>query len=123
MLLCIACGPIDRAYRFKFYNNTTEDIYIILDENTKDEEITLGSDCWYAWASSWRYVDNKKRSWDTIIKDSIYIYVIDADMIKLPLGPLLQEDIDRITPEMVFSRITVYHHQTNGIGIFDVTYP
>ena len=51
----------------------------------------------------------------------MYVYVINGEMIDLPINDLSPENAERITPEMVLDRKTIYHSQT--FGKFTLTYP
>ena len=120
---CVTAWEI--VYRFKLYNNTDKDIYIIIDTKPQDEVITIQSECWYCQAKNWRYIDNRHTPWDEIVKDSIHLYILDASMIDLPRDYLSPENAERITQNMLLSRITLYHSQTvvGHHGIFTVNYP
>ena len=121
ILLCFACGPIDIAYRFRFYNNSDNDIYAITDLSPCDEIISTGCVCHYVFASKYLYIDSK-RPWDTVVKDSMHIYVIDANMIHLPCDRLSEENVELITPQMILARKTVFHSQLTDKH-FSISYP
>ena len=121
ILLCLACGPIDIKYRFRFDNNSEKDIYIIFDLNPNDEMISTGSLCYYVIASNYKYIYNN-RPWDTVVKDSTYMYVIDANMIHLPCDRLSEENVELITPQMILARKTVFHSQLTDKH-FSISYP
>ena len=126
LIIASCVGPIDHTYEFKFFNNSEKDIYIVVDTAPLDEVITIKSVCWYCRANKWRYIEDRQTPWDEIVKDSIYLYIIDASMIKLSTERgFTQDDADRITPEMLLSIITLYHSETvNGHHrIFSVYYP
>ena len=65
-------------------------------------------------------------SWDRVIKDSIHVYVVDrakTEMTPSNWDPKSQVAASSITDDMILTRITLYHSDTNGKGVFDVTYP
>ena len=109
-------------YRFKFINNSDKNIYIVIDCITDDQSITPGSLYDYVYANNWRYVDSLT-PWADIIKDSAYIYVLDASLINLlPLEEILTADkCETITQEMILDRITVHHEDASTI--FTLSYP
>lgn len=120
IVLCSSCMGWDLRYRFAFYNNSNEDIYIILDNNTIDDAITIGSMCHYIQPGHFKYIDSRE-PWDTVIKDSIHIYVLDATKIQLPTAHLSQENAECISPEMVLTRKTLFNSQTHEK--FSLSYP
>ena len=81
LLMIVSCAPYGGTlvYRFKFFNNSSRDIYIIIDNNTKDNIISAGSICDFVYANAWCYIDSGT-PWSNIIKDSAYVYVIDTDL-------------------------------------------
>ena len=124
MILLSSCKPYggQLRYRFKFINNSDKNIYIVIDCITDDQSISPGSLYDYVFANNWRYVDSLT-PWADIIKDSAFIYVLDASLIDLlPLEKYLTEDkCETITQEMKLDRITVHHKDASTI--FTLSYP
>jgi hypothetical protein len=126
LLMIVSCAPYGGTlvYRFKFFNNSSRDIYIIIDNNTKDNIISAGSICDFVYANAWCYIDSGT-PWSNIIKDSAYVYVIDTDLFDFDLTyetrVLSQEKCNSITNEMILDRITVYNKDTHTI--FSLYYP
>ncbi len=118
---CVPYGGHLR-YRFKFMNNSDKDIYIVIDTKADNQSISPGCFYDYVSAKKWRYVDNKK-PWAEIIKDSAYVYILDASLIDLlPLEESLSaERCNSITQEMIMGRITVYHE--NFLTMNTLSYP
>ncbi len=112
IVMLISC---DRYFNyFDFVNNSGDYIYIIIDTNTSDDIISVGSICESIFPYKTKRVETKE-PWNTIVKDSIYVYVIDGSLIDLPIDNLSLENAERITPEMVLARKTMYHPQScNG---------
>lgn len=123
MVVLSSCIPLGSVhYRFKFVNNSEKDVYIVVDTNTDDECISSGSLYDYVFANNWRFIENK-RPWAEIIKDSAYVYVLDASLIDLlPLEVFLSVDkCETITQEMILDRITVHHKDASTM--FTLSYP
>lgn len=122
VLLMISCVGWTLRYRFKFMNNSDKDIYIVIDTKTDNQSISPRSFYDFVFANNWRYIDNK-RPWDEIIKDSAYIYILDASLIDLhPLEQYLSEEKCKyITQEMIMGRMTVYHE--DFITMNTLSYP
>ena len=108
VILLTSCGAFDRDYKFYFYNHSSRDISIIIDLNAKDEIISYGSWAETIGASTYRSV-NAYKSWDKVVKDSMHIYVMDAEQILLPNDYLSEDLIEKIEPEMILTRMTVTH--------------
>ena len=51
----------------------------------------------------------------------MYVYVIDGSLVDLPINDLSPENAERITPEMVLARKTIYNSQT--YNHLTLTYP
>lgn len=116
-----------RDFPFMFYNNSNKDVYVVVDSNIFDEEITAGSICKFVFANSARYVGSET-PWGEIIKDSAYLYVIDASNIDLSqVYYLSQYQCKQITQDMILGIKTIYHEETvydgNKPYIFSVYYP
>lgn len=124
IIVLSSCAPYggQLRYRFKFMNNTDKDIYIVIDTKTDNQSISPRSFYDFVFANNWRYIDNK-RPWDEIIKDSAYIYILDASLIDLhPLEQYLSEEKCKyITQEMIMGRMTVYHE--DFITMNTLSYP
>ncbi len=122
MLMLLSCQRFVRHYYFwEFVNNSNEAVYIILDTDSFNGTITERNQCvGRVNAHSTRKVSDHK-PWREIVKDSMYVYVINGEMIDLPINDLSPENAERITPEMVLDRKTIYHSQTSGK--FTLTYP
>lgn len=122
MLMLLSCQRFVRHHYFwEFVNNSNEAVYIILDTDSFNGTITERNWCAARVnAHSTRKVCDQK-PWREIVKDSMYVYVINGEMIDLPINDLSPENAERITPEMVLDRKTIYHSQTSGK--FTLTYP
>lgn len=120
-ILLSSCVGWTRVYYFDFHNKSPKDIYIIVDTNTNDDLISLGGWCQRIPAESIGSVESDV-PWDQTIRDSIYVYVIDASMVSLPTAPLSQVDYELLDSEMVLDRITVLHQDTVS-GKFSLTFP
>ena len=122
MLLLSSCQHFARVgYSWVFINNSNREIYIVLDTDACNGVITEGNMCAaYVHAHSERNVYAQK-PWSTIVKDSMYVYVIDGSLIDLPINDLSPENAERITPEMVLARKTIYNSQT--YNHLTLTYP
>ena len=120
--MLLSCQRFVRHYYFwEFVNNSNEAVYIILDTDSFNGTITERNQCvGRVNAHSTRKVSAHK-PWREIVKDSMYVYVINGEMIDLPINDLSPENAERITPEMVLDRKTIYHSQT--FGKFTLTYP
>lgn len=119
IVLMIACR---RAYFFCFQNDSEFNLYIIIDTCTQDNDITLGS--YYRWIPANAEIGvESKNPWSERIKDSAYIYVVDADKISFPWGSgtLSREDKNLITPDVVLDSIVVYHSDFEKA--YTVVYP
>lgn len=122
MLMLLSCQRFVRhLYFWEFVNNSNEAVYIILDTDSFNGTITERNRCAaHVNAHSTCKVSDQK-PWREIVKDSMYVYVINGEMIDLPINDLSPENAERITPEMVLDRKTIYHSQT--FGKFTLTYP
>ena len=102
----------DIDYYFVFNNESQYDVYIIIDTNTQDGAISAGSLCYYCQHDDWMFVDNS-RPWFNLIRDSAYIYVVDASKINLPhgqlYGQLTMQNQEKLKPEMILDIITIYN--------------
>lgn len=119
-----SCNPplgATRRFVFKFANNSDTDIYIVVDNNPSDDIITTGSRCFFIYAGNCYFVDSEI-PWGDIIKESAYIYVIDASLAKFSQGSFLSlEECGAISQDMILDRITVYHE--DFLKMFTVSYP
>lgn len=88
--------------------------------DTEDGVISLGSQWFPVSANGYRTVDEAEH-WHKIVKDSIYLLVIDASQICFP-PVLTQNTIDHITPEMILDTIPLYHNALLDPK-YSVTYP
>lgn len=110
VILLTSCGAFDRVFIFRFYNHSSCDVSLILDLNPYDGIITPGSSTDFVLALDWKYIENDKR-WDKLVKDSMHIYVLDAEVMKLRPGDILSKEvIDKIDPDMILTRMTVTHN-------------
>lgn len=117
---CISCGAYDMAYGFYFYNDTNEDVYIIISEAANEDIIPI-SQCRRVCANK-RFNVLSRKPWEDLIRDSAFIYVINYKSIELPTDRLLNTtDINDITSDMILSRITLYSYQL--YGTYSVHYP
>lgn len=104
IFILISCtGLIPVYHYFIFKNNSSKHVYALIDIDTQDDSI-IGSDCWTVFPNKIRYITSKTR-WEKIIRDFAYIYVVDASKIKLPAGPLSQENLEKITNDMILDTI------------------
>ncbi len=119
----LSCFPLvmDLKYFFKFYNNSDEDVYVIIDMEPQDEIINVGSEVDWCGANSFQSIINKK-PWYEVVKDSMYLYVIDESKIELStmLG-FTQENAEILTSDMILSRFTIYHQDL--YSQYTVSYP
>ena len=119
----LSCFPLvmDLKYFFKFYNNSDEDVYVIIDMEPQDEIINVGSEVDWCGANSFQSIINKK-PWYEVVKDSMYLYVIDESKIELStmLG-FTQENAEILTSDMILSRFTIYHQDL--YSRYTVSYP
>ena len=99
-----------------------KNVYIVIDTKTDDECISSGSLYNHVYANHLKYIDNK-RPWPEIIKDSAYIYILDASLINLlPLEEFLSVDkCETITHEMILDSIIVHHEDC--FIMFTLSYP
>lgn len=106
---------------FRFYNNSDEDVYVIIDMEPQDEIINVGSEVDWCGANSFLNIINKK-PWYEVVKDSMYLYVIDESKIELStmLG-FTQENAEILTSDMILSRFTIYHQDL--YSQYTVSYP
>ncbi len=108
ILFLVSCTGWSRCYSFRFNNESQYDVHIIIDTNTQDGAISVGSLCYYCRHELWKFIDNDK-PWYNIVRDSAYIYVVDASRIYLLSGQLAQDDQEKITPEMILGIITIHN--------------
>jgi len=110
------------VYFFKFVNNSDKDIYVIIDTEPQDEVITVQSWVYYCYANEERRIVSN-HSWSEVVKDSIHVYVIDASKIHLSTEyGVAQENIERITPDMVLAKKTMFHYNFSHSNV-RVFYP
>lgn len=110
IILLTSC-VFDRVFSFRFYNHSSCDVSLILDLNPYDGIITPGSRTDFVLALNWGYIDNYDKRWDKLVKDSMHIYVLDAEVMKLRPGDILSKEvIDKIDPDMILTRMTVTHN-------------
>lgn len=118
--------PDKRVYSFRFFNNSEDNVYVIVDLIPEDEHITIGSEVWYSSASSWRYIDNEK-PWREIVNSSLTLYIINASRIDLSCdvrsGGLSVESQVQIIPEMVLWEIVLSCQDFRSDNMIDVNYP
>lgn len=107
IILLNAC-PMDRFWFFVFRNLSSEDIFIITDPDTQDNVITVGSEIDFVYKNKEMTIQ-RRRLWTDIIKDSAYIYVVDASKIDLHvIGGILSEDQkEKLSPEMILDTLTL----------------
>ena len=124
MIVLSSCAPYGGhvRYRFKFINNSDKDIYIVIDNIMEDQCISPGSLYDFIYANNWKYIDNKI-PWAETIKDSAYVYILDATLINLlPLEDYLSVNkCETISQDMILDRITVHHEET--LTLFTLKYP
>lgn len=110
VILLTSCVA-ERAFIFRFYNHSSCDVRLILDLNPYDGIITPGSSTDFVLALDWGCIDNYDKPWDKLVKDSMHIYVLDAEVMKLRPGDILSKEvIDKIDPDMILTRMTVTHN-------------
>lgn len=116
--------PFRGLYSFKFVNNSEKSLYIILDLESSDNQITVNSSVWHAPAFDWIYVDSLK-PWSEIVKDNICLYVIDASGVNLDeeRSHISQEAIEQISPDMILSQIILTPNDFPTGRIPEVFYP
>ena len=132
LCLCLAvlasfkCVPDKRVYSFRFFNNSEDNVYVVVDLIPEDEHITIGSEVWYSSASSWRYIDNEK-PWREIVNSSLTLYIINASRIDLSCdvrsGGLSVESQVQIIPEMILWEIVLSCQDFRSDNMIDVNYP
>ena len=121
-LFAAASCIYETAYYFTFCNHSDYDITVIVDLDTGDSAPSPGSQCTHVENNSTGYV-SANDPWSKIIKDSIYIYLVNKDMVDIPSYRLLSEyDASRITQEMILERFTVHHSDVID-GDFKITFP
>lgn len=114
IILLTSC-VFDRVFSFRFYNHSSCDVSLILDLNPYDGIITPGSGTDFVLALNWVYIDNYDKRWDKLVKDSMHIYVLDAEVMKLRPGDILSKEvIDKIDPDMILTRMTVTHNDLDN---------
>lgn len=123
LFLCFSCIiPFDIFWYFEFCNDTNEEVLVIVSEAKDDSIIPIDNRTYYCPASTSRHIANNKQPWYEIITDSAYVYVISYAHSELPPNKYLsEEDIERITPEMILSRKVIYNSQLHEY--FEVHYP
>ena len=76
---------------------------------------------YYCNANDWRHIQHKT-PWYDVVKDSMYLYVIDESKIHLSIERgFTQENAEELTPDMVLARFTVYHQDL--YSQYSVSYP
>lgn len=122
VILLTSC-VFDRVFRFRFYNHSSCGVSLILDLNPYDGIITPGSRTDFVLALNWGYIDNYDKRWDKLVKDSMHIYVLDAEVMKLRPGDILSKEvIDKIGPDMILTRMTVTHNDLDDLDNDRVDY-
>lgn len=112
IFLLISCRGLIPVYSyFIFTNNSSKHVYALIDIDTQDDSI-IGSECWPISPNSYCYITSKTR-WEEIIRDFAYIYVVDASKIKLPAVPLSQENLEKITNDMILDTIILHISDLN----------
>ena len=120
---CFIPAAPDWTYSFRFYNNSDQDVYFILDFNAQDQVLTPDVNIsWaiYTKAHVWIPVDSGHTRWEDIITDAADIYVVDATKIDPSLRKhRIHEDktLAGITEDMFLYKTIVYHSD------FIPTYP
>lgn len=115
VFICMKC-----ADAFLFSNDTSHDIYIILDLNPKDGRVTAGSEIDYVRAHGARYEGRKVYDpWREAVKDSMHIYILDAAKVDLPINLITEEQIRSIPQDAYVARMTVLQQQVDE----DITFP
>ena len=112
IFLLISCEGLIPVYHFFiFTNNSSNRVYALIDIDTQDDSI-IGSKCYPISPNSYYYITSKTQ-WEKIIRDFAYIYVVDASKIKLPAGPLSQENLEKITNDMILDTIILHISDLN----------
>ena len=112
IFILISCeGLIPVYHYFIFKNNSSKHVYVLIDIDTQDDSI-IGSECWPISPNRICYISSKTR-WEKIIRDFAYIYVVDASKIKLPAVPLSQENLEKITNDMILDTIILHISDLN----------
>ena len=103
------------TWSFKFYNNSDQDVYFIIDFNTQDQVLTPDVNIsWaiYTKAHNWIPVDSGHTRCEVIITDAADIYVVDATKIDPSLRKhsiLEDKTLAGITEDMFLYKTRVYH--------------
>lgn len=125
--ILVSCDPFGWdivRYGFWFSNDSEKNVFLIVDFNSKDDILSLGSESYHINSEHQLSIDSKK-PWKEIIVDSIHLYVIDASLSELPWNGghiLTQEEINSIVPESVLARIPLFHENV-VINNYEVHYP
>ena len=125
LLLCfislsVTCMQCADCYWFD--NDSDKEIYVISDLQPLDNRITAGSEIARVGPHTHdKTIDRDYNNpWSEAIRDSMHLYVLDAEKVTLKIGFLSEEMIQSIPQDAYLARITVLKHQINEMHI---TYP
>ena len=113
----------DRGYAFIVVNNSNSDVFAILDYDTTTNSKPVGKGLYWERVFARKTHDMLSHDpWYKVIRDSAFVYVVDAGQLDLYL-PLSEEKIrDNVSCDMVLSRITL-HNSVLRRGLISVVYP
>jgi len=118
LLLCSCLAfwgcPIDKFWYKLFINNTSKDLYIILDYNPLDDWISPNiSQCRYVKANSTIKLEWDE-PWEQVVKDSMYIYIFDSSHPPIQVNYYLStDDVALIDKDYLITRMTLLQHDTS----------
>lgn len=125
LLLCfislsVTCMKCADCYWFD--NDSDKEIYVISDLQPLDNRISAGSEINRIGPHYHNYTIDRdyKNPWSEAIRDSMHLYILDAEKVTLKIGFLSEEMIQSIPQDAYLARITVLKHQIDEMHI---TYP
>ena len=125
LLLCfislsVTCMKCADCYWFD--NDSDKEIYLISDLQPLDSRISAGSEINRIGPHyhNYRIDRDYKNPWSEAIRDSMHLYILDAEKVTLKIGFLSEEMIQSIPQDAYLARITVLKHQIDEMHI---TYP
>lgn len=111
VLSCIPIAEDKQAYRLDFSNNSDIALFVIVDLVPDDGIISSGS--YYQKVLPHQSGIYANHPWQTIVKDSMSLYILDATEIvffkEVGMHTVEEAQIDLISKEMVLSVLTVHH--------------
>lgn len=120
----------DRWYNLLVESPSHIPFNAILDLVPEDDEITEGSqfECYSLDSKSNSYVVcfAEEWKWSRVLKDSAHIYVLDPEIVTIDFfknHEVTRERIDKLPPESIIAKMTIYRDQINRDGTARFTYP